>query len=259
MFELYLAELRSPDLPISKGAQGITVRRLQEWLRLAGFKLTLDGDFGPATEGAVIAFQQYVPGSPRDGIVDKITWDSLIYPLSRATAIPSISDKLLGDTVLRIARQHLLQLPREVGGNNRGPWQRHYSRGREGQAWCLDFAFEMLLSACRIRQSGTPAPVAPVGYNYPSSWVPWAVGSFKDNGRLVSAEDHLTVAPGSLFFVRGLVDGEWSHVHTGIVVEDRGDHFSTIEGNTNISGSPDGDGVQQGFRARTSCDFGLVN
>ena len=62
---------------------------------------------------------------------------------------------------------------------------------------------------------------------------------------------------GSMFFRRGMVEGNWSHDHVGIVIEDRGETIVTIEGNTNSGGSADGDGVMSGFRKHSSCDYGL--
>jgi len=56
-----------------QGASGSEIRQLQEALKAAGFNPgTIDGDFGPATEAAVLAFQQS-EGLLADGIVGPAT------------------------------------------------------------------------------------------------------------------------------------------------------------------------------------------
>lgn len=75
------AILISADAPatqpvLRRGSRGLSVAELQEKLVKAGYDLTIDGDFGPATEAVVKAFQakkQLV----RDGIVGPATWGAL--------------------------------------------------------------------------------------------------------------------------------------------------------------------------------------
>lgn len=61
---------------IRKGSDGGGVYLLQECLRKAGYNVTMDGNFGPATEGAVIAFQKS-KGLKVDGIVGRNTWKAI--------------------------------------------------------------------------------------------------------------------------------------------------------------------------------------
>lgn len=62
---------------IKRGCKGGAVERLQTWLaRDLGYGISVDHDFGPATEAAVIAFQQ-AHGLEADGIVGRITWAAL--------------------------------------------------------------------------------------------------------------------------------------------------------------------------------------
>ena len=59
---------------LKRGASGTAVRQLQAALKEAGHDPgPIDGDFGPATEAAVRAFQQE-KGITVDGVVGAITW-----------------------------------------------------------------------------------------------------------------------------------------------------------------------------------------
>lgn len=61
---------------LKRPAEGPDVRRLQERLVAHGAQLAVDGDFGPATEEAVRAFQQ-ARGLEVDGKVGPRTWAAL--------------------------------------------------------------------------------------------------------------------------------------------------------------------------------------
>ncbi|TVQ54140.1 MAG: DUF3380 domain-containing protein [Rhodobacteraceae bacterium] len=63
-------------VPLTVGARGGEVRRLQTALNAAGARLVVDGDFGPATRAAVLAFQTD-QGLVRDGIAGPATWRRL--------------------------------------------------------------------------------------------------------------------------------------------------------------------------------------
>jgi lysozyme len=66
-----------PDRPLlKKGAKGNAVARLQRALSAAGYAVAADGDFGPATDRAVRAFQA-AKGLGVDGIVGPATWQAL--------------------------------------------------------------------------------------------------------------------------------------------------------------------------------------
>jgi peptidoglycan hydrolase-like protein with peptidoglycan-binding domain len=45
------------DGPIERGAKKMRAQRVQEFLTLNGFAVSIDGDFGPATEKRVRDFQ----------------------------------------------------------------------------------------------------------------------------------------------------------------------------------------------------------
>lgn len=61
---------------LSRGMTGSQVKYLQTKLNNHGFKLDVDGDFGPSTERAVRAFQN-ANGIPADGIAGGTTWQKL--------------------------------------------------------------------------------------------------------------------------------------------------------------------------------------
>ena len=58
---------------LKRGAKGNAVKRLQRALARAGYEVAVDGDFGPATDRAVRAFQA-ARGLAADGIAGPATW-----------------------------------------------------------------------------------------------------------------------------------------------------------------------------------------
>lgn len=67
---------RSEMPTIRRGAHGAVVRTLQKELNQHGFKVAIDGDFGPRTERAVRGFQRKCHLGV-DGIVGPRTWKAL--------------------------------------------------------------------------------------------------------------------------------------------------------------------------------------
>lgn len=61
---------------LRRGSFGAAVGELQELLNAQGYHLTVDNDFGPATELAVTMFQK-ASGLAEDGIVGRHTWAAL--------------------------------------------------------------------------------------------------------------------------------------------------------------------------------------
>lgn len=58
---------------LQAGMEGVNVRQLQAYLNGHGYALTLDGDFGPATDAAVRAFQRRFTSDDVDGVVGRRT------------------------------------------------------------------------------------------------------------------------------------------------------------------------------------------
>jgi peptidoglycan hydrolase-like protein with peptidoglycan-binding domain len=74
---------------LSRGARGATVADLQSRLKAAGFDPGgVDGDFGPQTRTAVIAFQQ-ANGLNADGVVGPKTWAALGAASTTPTTTPT--------------------------------------------------------------------------------------------------------------------------------------------------------------------------
>lgn len=69
---------------LSQGANGTAVTTLQNDLDQLGYNLSQDGNFGPLTRAAVIAFQR-AHGLSQDGVVGPLTWAAI------AAALPAQS------------------------------------------------------------------------------------------------------------------------------------------------------------------------
>ena len=77
-------------------------------------------------------------------------------------------------------------------------------------------------------------------------------------GHLITGDSGRAVPAGSMFFLKGMVNGVWSHSHVGIVAEWRGGTFVTAEGNTGGEGGNDGWVAGSHVYQSQTCDFGVV-
>lgn len=76
-YDLITGKITAADMPlVKKGSKGDAVKKIQQILNSKGYKLTVDGDFGPATEAAVKAYQA-ANHLEVDGEVGEKTWASL--------------------------------------------------------------------------------------------------------------------------------------------------------------------------------------
>ncbi|MFP2930499.1 peptidoglycan-binding protein [Pyxidicoccus sp. 3LG] len=240
------------DRVYRRGEQGRGVRRLQEWLSLHGFAVAIDGDFGAATEAALKRFQAKA-GLTVTGVADAVTFDRLVAPMKAAIATIPAQGRSLGSLVVAYASQHLAQRPREMGGDNRGPWVRLYMDGKEGEAWawCTGFATFCVQQAARTL--GVPPPME-------RTFSCDSLASFgREKGRFLSTltapPDRALIHPGSLFLRRRTAT-DWEHA--GIVTEVDEETFQTIEGNTNDDGSREGYEVCARTRGFRNMDFVLL-
>jgi hypothetical protein len=217
---------------LARGANGPAVRILQEHLTLAGYPLLIDGDFGPATERALAAFRHSIEGD--------IPGPLLATPLPESHILASLVDPLdralsARGSILDIARAYLTEHPREVGGNNRGPWVRTFCDGVEGRAWCGYAARHI------ARQAGDPwaERISP-------SCDVTAARALHD-GRWSS-----TPIVGGLFLVRRTAV-DWTHM--GIVLDAGPGWISTWEGNSDDEGTREGHEVCSRTRGLGRLDF----
>lgn len=233
---------------IKRGDNSPRVTFVQEWLSLHGLGLSLDGDFGPATEAAVKQFQ-HDHDIASTGIVNQATFDLLIAPMTAALKAISPAGHTVASLTLAYAQQHLAQHPREIGGQNMGPWVRLYMDGNQGTAWpwCAGFVSFCLKAACHAL--GLPTPFTP---SYSCTFM---AGAAQNKGIFLHAPDQqqkTSIVPGSIFLLEK-TDTVWQH--TGIVTSVDKDYFHTIEGNTNDDGSPEGYEVCKRIRGYNRMDF----
>ncbi|NIM89685.1 MAG: protein with peptidoglycan-binding domain protein [Candidatus Aminicenantes bacterium] len=239
------------DKNYKKGNKGKKVKLIQEWLCLHGFHVMVDGIFGPATDYAVRQFQKHEELTV-DGIVGKRTFGKLIQPiLNSLTPLPK-DEKSLGQMVVACAEQHWKQSPREIGGQNKGPWVRLYMKGKEGSEWpwCAGFACFILKQACQSLE--VPLPVKT------SVSCDVLAASAKEKGIFLGESritDKSQISPGSLF-LRRRTPADW--IHTGIVIQPENEVFHTIEGNTNDDGLREGYEVCRRIRGYKNKDFILI-
>lgn len=227
---------------VARGDKGPAVKRVQEWLNLHGYGLGIDGDFGRVSEDAVRRFQR-AKRLRQDGRVGKRTFDKLVEPMR--TALQKRRASSVAAAVLSLAKAHLAQNPREVGGPNRGPWVRLYMNGAEGLPWCAGFVTFILARAAAAARA--PMPIAG------SVSCDQLAAQGKAANRFLAGPNGLK--PGAIFLVRK-TDTDWTH--TGFVSEVHPEFFRTIEGNTNDDGVREGYEVCTLTRSYQSKDFVLV-
>lgn len=240
------------ELPavLGRGDRDGAVRRAQEWLTLNGHGVVIDGDFGPATERAVTAYQLRL-GLVTSRKVDHETWNELTRPMRAVLRQRLHSSQAFGEAALAYAAAHLQARPREVGGANRGPWVRLYMRGQQGPsaAWCAGFVTFLLMQAGDSMEAERPIS---------GSFSCDSLAAQARSAGLLVSESEVSperLTPGSLFLVRR-VAGDWTH--TGMVSQADEDTFATIEGNTNDAGDREGYEVCARTRGYGKKDFVLL-
>ncbi|MCE5336697.1 MAG: peptidoglycan-binding protein [Desulfobacteraceae bacterium] len=228
------------------------VKRLQEWLNLHGCATAIDSDFGESTLDRLKCFQEK-RNRRATGVLDLETWVLLTTPLRRAVAPMDFGASSLEDAVIRVARQHINELPTEVGGNNRGPWVRLYMNGKDGpeQRWCAGFVCFIVSQAARDLTTAMP-------FRRQVS-VDELVKDAKASGRFVPETEvndpvklRSKVRPGCIFAIRQS-EADWNH--TGFVLALKDKTFDTLEGNTGGEGGTDGPNAREVNRSYVKKDF----
>jgi hypothetical protein len=219
----------------------MTIKQVQEWLCIYGHNIKIDGQFGPVTQSACEDFcrKHDMKFSSATGIV---FLNKLKEPIDKVNK--KVSGSNVKDVLVKIAEQHFAQKPREIGGNNCGPWVRLYTGGNEGKAypWCAFFA-----TYC-IDQAKKQGAMSWLGRDGSSTSI---YKKAKKLGKVLMCPE-----PGCLFLVKNTTGVPWkSHIHTGIVASIGDGFVNTIEGNTNAGGSVNGDGVYVRRRSFKDLDF----
>lgn len=244
-------ELKLP-MARRRGDRGKTVERIQEWLTLRDTAVVIDGDFGPATEYAVLRFQEN-HGMAATGVVDDATYSELTSPLVTALTPPATPAATLRQQIAATARLHRDQRPREVGGANRGPWVRVYMEGHDGPGylWCAGFACFVVRQASWMMGADLP-------FNSRFSCDALALDSVANNrfvseaGAVSDLSAFALIAQGCIFVQRRSAR-DWNHA--GIVLNASGSIIETIEGNTNEVGGREGYEVCRRIRSIRNKDF----
>ena len=231
------------DNELSRGSAGMLVKATQEWLCYHGYGTRVDKDFGPATEVSVMNFQSKHK-LPVTGKVDSLTWNALVLPAVNAVSREELRMTTFPEMIIKAAERNYFYRPREIGGENMGPWVRLYMQGKEGEAfpWCAGFASTVIL------QAFAGAGIAPKDFFHSMSCDVLVINAAKHG--MVRKEP----SPGALFFIRK-DDNDW--IHTGIVLEciRGGTVIRTIEGNTNDDGSREGWEVCSRVRVASGKDY----
>ena len=232
---------------VKRGARGKPARLVQEWLTLHGHGVAVDGDFGPATEVAVGNFQAG-ERQRRTGVVDARAFQALVRPMIGATGAITPVPATLGDAVTAYAAQHLAAHPREVGGQNRGPWVRLYMSGNDGPEWpwCAGFVTFVLRQAAQAL--GRLMPIKG------SVSCDTLVAQATRKGLFVAQSARTANQPmAGWIFLKRRTPTDWTHA--GLVSGAAADAFSTVEGNTNDEGSREGFEVCARTRGFAKVDF----
>ncbi|MGO6676436.1 hypothetical protein [Rhizobium leguminosarum] len=250
-FKHLAKELDYPGEIASGSKNKTAVKRIQEWLNLHGYTTSIDSEFGASTSKQL---SRFAADHGREGIesLNEEIWALLTSPLRKALA-PIPAPPSLETAVVNVAKQHITQMPTEVGGNNCGPWVRAYMLGKEGEdwKWCGGFVSFMIEQAARDlgvdidfkRQVG----------------VDELVDDAKKAGRFIRENEVSTpllrqskLSPGYLFVVRETAT-DWTHV--GVVSSLMSQTFDTLEGNTGGDGGTDGANAREGNRSYPDRDF----
>ena len=207
------------------------MKHVQEWLCLANLHVAIDGVMGPATQEALRRFQRRnmldVTGTDDEETVIRLT-----NPIRNAICLRlPLKGISYSDTVAFCASQHLREHPREVGGQNKGPWVRLYMDGMEGEPWCAGFVSYLVKQAAELVKIEPPigGSVSCAELARQAKAAGLFSGEYSSFNRCPAA--------GSITLAKTLAN---RYYHCGVVVSSAEHTFESIEGNSNDNGSAEG-------------------
>ncbi|MCP5432642.1 MAG: peptidoglycan-binding protein [Alphaproteobacteria bacterium] len=244
------------EAELARGSRGLPVRVVQEHLCLQGVGVPIDGEFGPATEEAVRAFQRNRRLKPT-GRVDANTFGELTLAIRAAISpLPTQTRGGLGAAVRACAAQHLRNFPREVGPEpHMGPWVRLYMHGKEGYRWStgfVNFALSQAAFACGI-EIPLHQGITPEAFAHDARGRSLLVTESEAANADLRGE---LFGPGALFVQK---DGAGGYGHIGIVMAMERDSFVTIEAAPPDIGGWEGGALTQRRRAYRGKEFILLS
>lgn len=222
------------------------VRTIQQRLVEVGCgPLDVDGLFGSATASAVRLFQSRMVDRsgrtmPIDGVVGPLSWEALFGAATVRTQQPSDATDPLLARALAVAESQIGV--REAPPNsNRGAEVDAYVRAVGvplGSPWCAAFVYWCFAGAAS--QLGVDNPVVESG-GCMDHWRRARAQGVRSFTGPQAQDDPSLVQPGHIF----IMDHGGGLGHTGLVKRVQGGLLDTIEGNTNVLGSRQGDGVYE--------------
>lgn len=237
-------------------------RKLNEALAIElDSELRLDPDdprFGPKMQRVVRLFQaRNVDGSGRplvtDGEVGSLTWSAL-FGQDAVPASTTPASQLLVDA-LNIAVGEEARKVREIPRNsNRGPRVEEYLRRTglgPGHAWCCAFVYWCIDEAAKAQ--GRPNPMVKTA----GCLDHWNRAKRRGANRILkrnAVDDPGLIRPGMVF----IMDYGGGAGHTGFVESTAGGLLSTLEGNTDASGTREGGGVYRLTRKAAHINKGYI-
>jgi peptidoglycan hydrolase-like protein with peptidoglycan-binding domain len=249
--QAFVAAELQVDRVYAKGDKGKKVTTIQQWLSLNGENVMIDGVYGAATEAAVKSFQDE-RNLPITGSVDQKTMDQLVAPMTAVLKDIPVNGRTLPQMILAYADQHLKQHPREIGGQNMGPWVRLYMKGKEGKDWPWCAGFVSTIVAQAAKSCGKTMPFTPT-FSCDVLAMEARKKSILFNDKQINTPAAPAAALAGSVFVRKRTPADWDH--TGLVIQVNADHMVTIEGNTNDAGDREGYEVCKRRRDLKGKDF----
>ena len=228
-----------PGHIVQQGDRSTAVTAVQQQLNKKGCgPLQADGDFGLRTFNAVQLFQARfanAQGHPLkvDGVVGPVTWSAL-FGMATVSPVTEAPNSLLA-AVLNVARSNIGVMEVPPGSNNGHEVNifQDAVNAPHGSAWCMAFVYWCFNQACVAAGRNNPL------YKTGAVMEQW---SRTTGTKILAANARINtglVLPGQVF----IIATGGGHGHTGFIEKVENGLLTTIEGNTNTSGSSEGTGV----------------